>query len=147
LTLDVALRVEAILRSNGVTTVMTRRRDKTVTLDDRASMANRFPNSLFVSIHFNANRVQGFSGFETFYRSSEGQYVARCIQRALAQNIRSVDRGITNNDFAVLTRTHGVAVLVECAFISNPNEAALCATPAHRQKIADAIARGILNAM
>ena len=147
LTLDVALRIEDILRRSGVTTVMTRRRDRTVSLDDRARMANHFPNSLLVSIHFNANRIQAYQGFETFYRSQSGQTVARSIQRALAQSLRSTDRGITNNNFAVLTRTYGVAVLVECAFISNPDEAALCATTTHRQRIAEAIARGILNVL
>jgi N-acetylmuramoyl-L-alanine amidase len=36
------------------------------------------------------------------------------------------------------------AVLVECGYISNKREAARCATPAHRQKLADAIVSGIL---
>ncbi|WP_038171497.1 N-acetylmuramoyl-L-alanine amidase, partial [Verrucomicrobium sp. BvORR106] len=40
LTLDVAKRLETILRDQGITTVMTRRYDKTVSLDDRAIMAN-----------------------------------------------------------------------------------------------------------
>lgn len=147
LTLDVAKRVESILRDNGITTVMTRRSDKTVSLDDRALMANRFPDSLLVSIHFNANRITGISGYETFYRSGAGKPVAQAIQQSLAKNIPGNNRGITNMDFAVLTRTKGVAVLIECAFISNKAEAALCATPAHRQKLAEAIARGILRVM
>lgn len=147
LTLDVAKRVETILRDNGVTTVMTRRSDKTVSLDDRALMANRFPNSLLVSIHFNANRITGISGYETFHRSASGKGVARSIQQSLAKTIPGNNRGVTNMDFAVLTRTKGVAVLIECAFISNKTEAARCATPAHRQKLAEAIARGILRAM
>ena len=147
LTLDVAKRVEEILRDEGVTTVMTRRSDKTVSLDDRAVMANRFPNSLLVSIHFNANRITAINGHETFYRSETGKPVAQAIQKSLAKSIPGTDRGITNNNFAVLTRTKGVAVLIECAFISNKAEAARCGDPKFRQKLAEAIARGILNAI
>ena len=145
LTLDVARRVETFLRDHGVATVMTRRSDRTVSLDDRARLANRFSGSLLVSIHFNANRITGISGHETFYRSDRGRGVAQSIQRSLADALPGPDRGVTNNNFAVLTRTKGVAVLVECAFISNKAEAARCATPSHRQRIAEAIARGILR--
>lgn len=147
LTLDVAKRIETILREHGVTTVMTRRSDKTISLDDRALMANRFPNSLLVSIHFNANRLTGISGYETFHRSESGKRVARSIQKAMAKVIPGNNRGVTHMDFAVLTRTKSTAVLIECGFISNKAEAARCATPAHRQKLADAIARGILDAI
>lgn len=147
LTLDVAKRVETILRDEGVTTVMTRRSDKTVSLDDRAHMANRFPKSLLVSIHFNASHDRSINGYETFYRSDSGKVVAQSIQKSLSKSLSSHNRGATNNNFAVLTRTKGVAVLIECAFISNKTEAARCGETAWRQKLAAAIARGILRAM
>lgn len=147
ITLDVAKRLETVLRAKGVTTVMTRRSDKTLSLDARALMANRFPNSLLVSVHFNANRVTGISGYETFYRSDRGKRVALSIQKALSKSITGNNRGVTNMDFAVLTRTRGTAVLIECGFISNKAEAARCATPSHRQKLAEAIARGIMNVL
>jgi N-acetylmuramoyl-L-alanine amidase len=147
LTLDVAKRVETALREDGVTTVMTRRSDKAVSLDDRARMANRFPKSLLVSIHFNASPETDYNGHETFYRSESGKRVAECIQKSLAKSIPGKDRGVTNNNFAVLTRTKGVAVLIECAFISNKAEAKRCDDPEFRQKLAAAIARGILRAM
>lgn len=145
LTLDVAKRLETILRDNGITTVMTRRYDKTVSLDERAIMANRFPNSLLVSIHFNAIRLSSISGYETFYRGAMSKEIAQSIQNALKEGVPGQDRGITYQDFAVLTRTKGPAILVECGFLSNPREAILCATPSHRQKLAEAIAKGIMK--
>jgi N-acetylmuramoyl-L-alanine amidase len=145
LTLDVAKRVEEMLRDEGVTTVMSRRSDKTVSLDDRAAMANRFPNSLLVSIHFNASPDTSIKGFETFYRSDRGKQVAEGIQKSLAKSLGGTNRGITNNNFAVLTRTKGVAVLIECGFISNKSEAGRCGDAKYRQKLAEAIARGILK--
>src|SRR4051812_16000615 len=44
LSLDVAKRVEKLLRDEGVTTVMSRRTDQAVSLDDRGALANRFQN-------------------------------------------------------------------------------------------------------
>lgn len=145
LTLDVAKRLETILRDNGVTTVMTRRYDKTVSLDERAIMANRFPNALLVSIHFNAIRLPAISGFETFYRGAMSKEIAQSIQDSLKSHVPGVNRGITYQDFAVLTRTKGPAVLIECGFLSNEEEAKRCNTAAHRQKLAEAIARGVLK--
>jgi N-acetylmuramoyl-L-alanine amidase len=147
LTLDLAKRLETILRNSGVTTVMTRRTDRTMSLDERAKVANRYSRSLLVSVHFNANRITGISGYETFYRSEKGKKVALNIQSALAKAIPGKNRGVTNNNFAVLTRTKGTAVLIECGFLSNKAENGRCASAAHRQKLAQSIARGVLRSM
>jgi N-acetylmuramoyl-L-alanine amidase len=145
LALDVAKRVETILKRNGVTTVMTRRTDRHVSLESRAALANRYRNALFVSIHFNATRITAISGIETYYRSDRGRKVAYTIQQALMQKVTAKNRGIKRANYAVLRHTRGTAVLVECGFISNKAEATRCNTAAHRQKLAEAIARGILR--
>ena len=145
ITLDVAKRVETILKRNGVTTVMTRRTDRAVSLESRAAVANRNRNSLFVSIHFNATRITAISGIETYYRSDRGRRVAYTIQQSLMQKVTAKNRGIKRGNYAVLKHTRGTAVLVECGFISNKAEASRCNTAAHRQKLAEAIARGILR--
>lgn len=145
LTLDVARRLETVLKRNGVTVVMTRRSDRTVSLQSRAALANRYRGSLLVSIHFNASRLTAISGFETFYLSDRGRKVAYTIQQSLVQRCPGKSRGIKKAKFAVLKWTKGTAVLVECGFVSNKAEAARCGSAAHRQKIAEAIARGILR--
>lgn len=146
LCLDVAQRVESALRARGMNVAMTRRGDRTVSLDSRAAIANRFQRAVFVSIHFNANRNRSVSGLETHYRSDEGRMLASAIQRALARQVPGVSRGIDWEDFKVLRTTRMPAVLVECGFLSHRAEAARCATASHRQKIADAIVAGILAA-
>lgn len=145
LALDVAKRVETILKRNGVTTVMTRRTDKFVSLDARAAIANRYRSALFVSIHFNATRLTAISGIETYYRSDRGRKVAYTIQQSLIQRVTAKNRGIKRASYKVLKHTRGTAVLIECGFISNKAEATRCGTAAHRQKLAEAIARGILR--
>jgi len=52
-TLEVARRVDRLLQAQGLATVMTRVGDAYVSLADRAALANRVPNCVFVSIHFN----------------------------------------------------------------------------------------------
>jgi N-acetylmuramoyl-L-alanine amidase len=146
LTLDVAKRVETILKRNGVTTVMTRRTDRAVSLESRAAIANRYRNSLFVSIHFNATRITAISGIETYYRSDRGRRVAYTIQQALMQKVTAKNRGIKRGNYSVLKHTRGTAVLVECGFLSNKTENSRCGSASHRQKLAEAIARGILRA-
>lgn len=145
LTLDVAKRVETILKGAGIPTVMTRRTDVTMSLDERVAIANRRRNALLVSIHFNAHRIQGISGYETFYRSARGKQMALTMQKAIGQKIRGKDRGVTNHPYAVLTRTKGPALLIECGFISNAAEADRIKTAAHRQALALGIANGIIR--
>lgn len=64
LCLDVAKRVEAGLKSSAVKTVMTRRTDAFVELEQRARLANRVSSAVFVSIHFNGSRRTIISGGE-----------------------------------------------------------------------------------
>lgn len=146
LTIDVARRLESILRARGLQTVMTRRSNTTVSLDARARLANRYSSAVFVSIHFNANRNRSISGIETFYRSSRGRQLALSVQRSLDRRVTGINRGITNRDYLVLRATQMPAILIECGFISNRTEASRCATAAHRQKLAEAIASGIIAA-
>lgn len=143
LNLDVAKRVEAILKKQGVEVRMTRRSDTYVSLDSRAAIANRYRDSVFVSIHFNASLNRSIKGIETFYMSSRGSVLASRIQRRLAQRIRTNNRGIKRHHYAVLTKTKGVAVLVECGFISNSWERNRCAQSWFKEILAQEIASGI----
>ncbi|MBB5034306.1 N-acetylmuramoyl-L-alanine amidase [Prosthecobacter vanneervenii] len=144
LCLDVARRVESGLKSSGLKTTMTRRSDSFVELEQRARMANRVPASIFVSIHFNSSRRSGISGTEVYYRSALGKVIASAISRSFKARVAVGSRGVLYGDFKVLRETKMPAVLVECGYISNKKEALRCADPAHRQKLADAIVKGLL---
>ena len=144
--LDVAKRLQTALKAKGFNVVMTRTTDVYVELSDRAAKANRYRNAIFVSIHFNASRDRSISGFETHYRSSRGRVLAQSIQSAMDRNIPGTNRGIHLRDYKVLRETRCTAALVECGFISNKREYANCNSPAHRQKLANAIASGIAAA-
>jgi N-acetylmuramoyl-L-alanine amidase len=66
-TLDVAVRVEKLLRASGFDTLMTRRRDNYVSLEDRSELANASDADIFVSIHFNSSKPNTQArGIETY---------------------------------------------------------------------------------
>ena len=147
-TLAVAQRLEKLLRANGIQSVLTRNTDAYVSLDERAERANRHPHSLLVSIHFNGSNVTSNNGFATYYfsQSPSGRFVARTIQEALDESLPTLNRGTGSQNYAMLVRTAGCAVLVECGFLSNKAEAAHFASPEGQQRLAEALALGIMRA-
>jgi N-acetylmuramoyl-L-alanine amidase len=147
-TLAVAKRLEKILRKDGIKTVLTRSKDTYVSLDERAAIANRHRNSLLLSIHFNGSSMASSDGFATYYfsKSVSGKFVARTIQDALDESLSTRNRGIISETYALLVRTVGSAVLVECGFLSNKAEAARFASADGQQWLAEALALGIIRA-
>ncbi len=67
LVLDVALRLEALLKEAGVEVIMTRRTDTFIALEERTAIANRAGADLFLSIHSNASTVEAARGVETYF--------------------------------------------------------------------------------
>src|ERR1700716_3566309 len=71
LTLDVAWRVERLLQAQGLATLMTRVGDAYVSLADRAALANRARDCVFVSIHFDEGNKPVSTGVETYYAAHQ----------------------------------------------------------------------------
>jgi N-acetylmuramoyl-L-alanine amidase len=67
LVLDVALRLEALLKDAGVEVIMTRRADTFIALEERTAIANRAGADLFLSIHSNASASDLAHGVETYF--------------------------------------------------------------------------------
>jgi len=65
--LDIALRLENLLREAGLEVVLTRRADEYVPLEERTAIANREQGDLFLSIHANASRNPTAQGVESYY--------------------------------------------------------------------------------
>ncbi len=146
-TLAVAKRLENILQERGIHTVMTRRYDYYVSLDDRAKMANGIPDSVLLSIHFNACSDHSIRGFETFhfFASPSSRCLAESMYQSLDQKTPEHPRSIKPQDYAVLARTHGLAVLVECGFLSNKEECARLNTDQGQEALAEALADGLMR--
>jgi N-acetylmuramoyl-L-alanine amidase len=170
LTLDVARRVDRLLDSEGVATLMTRLGDSYVSLADRAAFGNRATDSIFISIHFNEDNKPVASGVETYYAAHqidsassfaswfpffsrppsnspkpESQSLAGFIQEALVARTRSVDRGTQPKQFFVIANVSSPAVLIEGGFITNKDELSKLASEDYRDQLAAAVADGILR--
>src|SRR6059058_5515877 len=170
LTLDVARRIDRLLNSEGIATLMTRVGDTYVSLADRAAFANRVRNCIFVSIHFNEDNQPVASGVETYYAghqitagsllaswlpflwrplsdspNPESQNLAGLIQASLVARTRSVDRGTQARQFFVIANVTSPAVLIEGGFLTNKEDISKLATEDYRNQIAAAVADGILR--
>lgn len=143
LTLDTAKRVERGLKARGFRVIMTRRGDYFVPLPQRAAISNRQWNAIFVSVHYNDSPRSAPNGTETYYFNSRSYPLAANIQRELSRF--SNNRGVKRARFHVLRNNAKPAALVECGFLSSPYEARKILSAGYRQRIADAIVRGVAN--
>ena len=143
--LDVAKRVQILLQRSGLRTVMTRSGDYFVPLGERVGIANQQSKAIFVSVHFNSGERVGAMGFETYFYRGDGANMASRIQRNLLTTCSTEDRGVRQRGYYVLRNTRIPAILVECGFLTNPTEAAMALNARHRQRLAQAIAEGILE--
>ena len=145
LALDTALRLEANLKSMGYNTVMLRRNDYFLTLQQRVDMANRYKNAIFVSIHYNYTWKSQVSGLETFYYSLPGQALAQCVQNSMASHTNTVNRNAKFARFYVIRNSRLPAILVESGFVSNETERKRMKSADFRESIARSVAAGIQN--
>ncbi|MDF1849957.1 MAG: N-acetylmuramoyl-L-alanine amidase [Verrucomicrobiales bacterium] len=147
LTLDLAKRLEKILKAKGLTTELTRRSDVFVELEDRAAKANQKKRTIFISLHFNGHTDRSIGGTETLYwpGSDSGRVLASYIQSELGRRLVTRNRGFKPERLKVLEATHGTAVLVECGFITNRWESQRSGAEWFRQILAEEIAQGILR--
>lgn len=170
LTLDIALRTKKHLEAAGQRIVMTRDTDRFWELADRPYLAARGGGDVFVSIHLNSAASRSVKGVETFVTAVENapptaaatlirKYPAvpnnqfnhsntilgYQIQREVVNITRAEDRGLKRARFVVLRNSAMPAALVECGFLSNPQETQKLSTPSYRETLALGLAQGILK--
>ena len=142
--LDVAKRLDSTLRRAGYSTVMTRSSDVFISLDQRVAIANQYRNAIFISIHFNGAPNYEASGIETYYYSGrESAALASSIHRSVLSATGSPDRRIRTRSLFVIRRTKIPAVLCELGFLTNRAEYRRIDTGSYRQRLAEAVARGV----
>lgn len=167
--LDVAQAARISLMQAGYKVEMTRTSDRSVGLEDRVLFANKFPNSIFVSIHFNmggsaeglesyalapsgvaSNAANEVSIADTRWCAGNGQdeqniALAAAVHATVMTRLNMFDRGVKHSRFHVLRNVRVPAVLIECGFLSNVTEGQRIATSFFRQQVGSAIAQGIQN--
>ena len=118
---------------------------ESISIMERAKMANDWKADLFVSIHCNAFNTLS-RGTETlvYSQNSPSVPVAEKVQAAIVKKLGTTDRGVkTRTNLGVLWRTNMPALLVETAFIDNMHDSKLLKN--NVQDFAQAICDGIIG--
>lgn len=113
----------------------------------RCEIANQSSPTIFVSIHQNSIKDSDERGAQLFYfsRSKEGKRLAETIYGSITSVFaQMVKRPVkSNNNYYLLLHTKCPTVVVECGFISNPEDEKLLISEDYQDKMASAIARGV----
>ena len=152
LTLSIGKYCAEYLKAQGVTVKMSRTKDIDPGLNNRCIEANNWGADLVCEIHINAG---GGDGAEVYYSIVGGK--SKVMAENILEEIKKIgqnSRGIKTKkneqgkDFlGIIRMTKAPAVLVECAFIDNKKDIAIIDTKAERQKMGEAIAKGILKTL
>lgn len=143
-TLQIAKKLENILKQAGATVVMTRTTDVSKDMIQRVHFLQMADPDLLVSIHLNsaADPIH-VSGTSTYYRYIGFRPLSQAIlKRMLALGVKEFGN-IGRFNFALNGPTDYPNALVETLFISNPEDETKVLNSAFQEKIAEAIKAGI----
>lgn len=156
--LSISLLLRDTLEKSGYSVIMTREEDKGLydssaankkaqDMQRRIAMIREHMPVLSVSIHQNSYHDAGVHGPQVFYYESsvEGKKLAEAVQSSL-NDLLEVDRPRKvkgNTSYYLLKRSSGTLVIVECGFLTNPEEAQKLQTKEYQEKVAAAVSEGI----
>lgn len=157
--LQVAKALGELLETRGFEVIYTRTEDvglyeedadnkKSQDMQRRCALIEEKEPVLTVSIHQNSYSDSSVYGPQVFYfeHSDAGEKLASCVQEQLNTQLQiAKPRTIKGNtNYYILKRSAGTTILVECAFLSNPQEAEKIQAAEYQQAVAQAICDGIL---
>lgn len=158
--LAIAQQLKVLLELNGITVVMTRETDaglyedsdqnkKSADMRARVQLLQDTAPVVAVSIHQNSFTDPASRGAQVFYYdgSAEGERGAEILQGALKRELNDGNHRIqkANTSYYMLKKSPCPLVIVECGFLSNPEEEMLLQNPQYQRKLAWAIHLGIVE--
>ena len=166
LNLDITLRLRDLLQANGVQVILTRETDillydrntnyqgrkKALDLAARYRIAQENPDSIFVSIHMNSYPQAQYSGLQVWYspNHTDSKAIADTIQQTIREHLQPENDRKTKSATSSIYLLHHIsspAVLVECGFLSNPEEAKRLDTEAYRDQLSFLLFLSIMKAL
>lgn len=160
LNLAIALKLQKYLEAADIKVIMTRTTDeglydpdasnkKVQDMKNRIALMEESNADLVVSIHQNSYSDSAIHGAQVFY------YTTSAASKTLAETLQSIliadlDRtnhrqAKANDSYYLLKKTTLPIVIVECGFLSNPDEAALLKSDSYQEELAWVLHLGILQ--
>ncbi len=159
--LQVSKFLKEIAEKNGKKVVMTREEDtslhttdsakvrdqKRSDLENRRQMLANNSNGIFISIHMNKYESPSVKGAQTFYANNDAsRTLANKIQNSLITGIADGNKRVAKpapSNLYIFKGCNSTAVVVECGFLSCPEEEKLLSTEEYQRKLAQCIYDGI----
>lgn len=161
LNLQIAKKTEAVLNLLGIQTKMLRETEDSIyssgntigqkkisDIHNRVDMVNAVENAVLISIHQNHFTNSQYRGTQVFYAATQNsKLLADRIQANVKSALQPENNRQTKQSTGVYLMNHidCTAVLVECGFLSNPEEDALLSDPQYQQQIASILAISAAN--
>lgn len=157
--LEISLRLNDLLHLLGYDTAMIRTSDvsiytkgetiaqkKVSDLKERVRIANETENALLLSIHQNTYPESRYSGAQVFYANTAGsQQLAKELQSGFAATVNQGSNRKSKKADGIYLMEHisCTGILVECGFLSNPEEEARLRSMEYQKKICCVIASSV----
>ena len=150
---DIVLEISKYLKKElkhlGAHVVMTRKDDTYVGLRDRVDFVNSHNANILISIHGNAlpdtmNPLE-HQGTSVFYYYEQAKPLAANILIQMNEQLGTKNDKVRQESFALVRNTDALSVLIETAYLINPEDNANLINPEFQKKCAKAIADGIIN--
>lgn len=149
--LDISIRLKDLLCLLGYETKMIRNTDisvytagetlaqkKASDLKHRVQIVNNTPGAVLLSIHQNHFHDSQYTGAQVFYGKTEGsEQLAKQLQREFLSKLNPESHREAKKSSGIYLMEHirCPGILIECGFLSNPQEEAMLRNPAYQKKI------------
>ena len=161
--LKIALKVQTLLEQSGATVILTRsdenaiydvdsktlKQKKISDIHNRVKVGNESSADIFVSIHLNKIPQQQYYGWQTFYKEGNEQSMnlAKSIQSNLNDSIQKENKRVAMkiDNIYIVKHVEIPTSIVECGFLSNPEEEKLLQDDNYQSKLAWGIYIGIMD--
>lgn len=161
--LKIALKLQNLLEQSGCTVILTRsdenaiydidsatlKQKKISDLKNRVKIGNESSADIFISIHLNKIPQQQYDGWQTFYKkeSEEGKKLAVSIQNNLNESIEKENNRVakTIENIYIVKNIEIPTSIVECGFLSNPEEEKKLQEDKYQDRLAWGIYNGIID--
>ena len=161
--LEIALKLNDLMQLLGYDTVMIRTTDTSIhtkgesiaaqkisDLKERVRIVNETENAILISIHQNTFSDSRYGGAQVFYAAAEGsQLLAQKLQTAFSETVNPGSRRKckTARGIYLMEHVERTGILVECGFLSNPEEETKLRSDEYQKKLCCVIAATVASSL